>query len=348
MPLTNDQRDKVIEFCKKFIDKNGSVRVGWAIEQIMGEDFRPPTHLREKIANTIIQTGEYTKEKAAKKYDDWNIYKTPGFNKFSKIDKLNLTLGIISIVGVIVSICISVWSINVGERIAEKSGAFDKGELQLSFGGYFIQPDVAFDVYYGVDFSDSTVLHFATLPFSIHNLGKKTIENANIIIKYPHVAKIAVVDSLIKFSALSTEPIERKFATVEPYDQVIFKLNSLNPKYSIEAGELICLQKETILNDVFPVKTKDSATVNVSVSAKYSYPIVVGLTAKDIMTSQYNFILNYRKETDLNKLINDIIKEKLSQKDKSKLTKQFFVIIPTQTELNGSNLKLALMNSNSN
>ena len=66
------------------------------------------------------------------------------------------------------------------------------------------------------------------------------------------------------------------------------------------------------------------------------------------MTSQYNFILNYRKETDLNKLINDIIKEKLSQKDKSKLTKQFFVIIPTQTELNGSNLKLALMNSNSN
>src|SRR5690606_30186483 len=286
------------------------------------------------------------KEKAAKKYDDWNVYKNPDFNKLSKIDKINLVLGITSIIGVFISIFISIWGVKTSENIAEKSGAFDKGKLQLSFGGYFITPDndINFDVYYGVDFSDTTILHFATLPFSIHNMGKKTIENANMIIKYPHIANIAVMDTLIKFNAIATEAIERKFGTVEPYDQVIFKFNSLNPNYSIEAGELICLQKETIFKDIIPVETKDSQTINLSTSVKYSYPTMVALTAKDIMTEQYNFVLNYRWETDLNKLIQTIISDKLSEKDKSKLNKQFFVIIPNQAQIVGEgNHKISLL-----
>src|SRR5690606_8363475 len=106
-----------------------------------GEGYKAPTHVKEKYANTLIQTGEYLKEKAAKKYDDWNVYKNPDFNKLSKIDKINLVLGITSIIGVFISIFISIWGVKTSENIAEKSGAFDKGKLQLSFGGYFITPD---------------------------------------------------------------------------------------------------------------------------------------------------------------------------------------------------------------
>lgn len=347
MEITKEEKEKIIKYCKGFIARHGSVRVGWAIEQIVG--YKPLTHVKEKIANTIIQSGEYLKEQSAKKYDDWNIYKNPEHNRISLIDKVNLGLGIFSIIGVIISILISIWGIQTTKNIAKESGAFDKGIFQLSFGGYFVSPDIDFDVYYGVDFSDTSLLNFATLPFGVHNFGKKTIDNANMIIKYPHIANIAVNDSLIEFNAFSTEPIERKFSTVEPYDQVIIKFNSMNPNYSIEAGELICLRGETMFKHIFPVTTKDSHTINLSTSLKYAYPVTVGLTAKDIITAQYNFIINYRKETDFEKLIDKVIQEKISQKEDSlEGSKNFFVIIPTQTKSIGKgNNKVAFLNSNS-
>ena len=204
----------------------------------------------------------------------------------SKIDKFNLGLGLFNLLGVIASISISIWGINASERIAERSGAFDKGELKLSFGGYFVYPNVDFDVYYGVDFSDSS-LHFATMPIGMHNLGKKTLENVNLLLKYPHIANIAIDDSIIKFESILTEPLERKFFTVEPYDQVSYKFNSINPNFSIQAGDLICIPKETLVQETFPVMTKDSNTINVTTTIKYAYPIKIGLTAKDAMTEQY-------------------------------------------------------------
>lgn len=334
MTLTPKQKEDIIKFCKKFIDKHGSIRIGWAIQQIVGEELIPPTHLKEKIANTIIQSGEYLKEKAEKKYPDWNIYKNPLHNKVSRIDKINLGLGIFSIIGVAISIWISIWGVNTSESIAEKSGAFDKGELHLSFGGYLIYPNINFDVYYGVDFSDS-ILHFATLPIGIHNKGKKTLENVSMLLRYPHIANIAIDDSIIKFEGVFTEPIERKFFVVEPYDEVSYKFNSVNPNFSIHAGDLICLQKETIMKEIIPVTTKDNQTLNVSTLVNYSYPVQIGLTAKDAITEQYNLFLNYRNETNLDTLIRKIIMEKINSKNQKKEIQSFFVIIPKENKTIG-------------
>ncbi len=265
--------------------------------------------------------------------------------KLSKIDKFNLGLGIFNFVAVIASIFISIWGVNTSERIAERSGAFDKGELKLSFGGYFIYPNIDFDVYYGVDFSDSS-LHFATLPLGMHNTGKKTIENANMLIKYPSIAHIAMEDNYMKYESVFTDPFDRKFATVEPYDQVSIKFNTINPNFSIQSNDLICIQNETIYRGTFPVMTKDSVKLNINAAMQYSYPIQIALTAKDIVTEQYSFVLNYRKEADLNELIKKIIREKLSDKNKEKVITSFFVIIPKVNKVQKvKNYSLTFMNS---
>src|SRR5690606_12090099 len=115
MELTKKHKEDILKFCKDFIAKHGSIRVGYAIERVVGEGYKAPTHVKEKYANTLIQTGEYLKEKAAKKYDDWNVYKNPDFNKLSKIDKINLVLGITSIIGVFISIFISIWGVKTSE-----------------------------------------------------------------------------------------------------------------------------------------------------------------------------------------------------------------------------------------
>lgn len=262
------------------------------------------------------------------------IFKKDPSEKLSRIEIFNLCLSLFNFVAVIIAICLSIWSTKKSESIAEKSGAFDKGELHLSFGGYFINSDIDFDVYYGVDFTDS-ILHFASLPLEIHNKGKKTVDNVSLLLKYPHIANIAVGDSSIKFEGIFTDPIERKFHSIDPYDQVSYKLNSINPNFSVQTGDIICLQKETIFKDIFPVKTKDNGVINVSTNIGYGYPVRIGLTAKDIVTEQYNFILNYRSENNLDSLFKKIIKEKLDSKGKENIRTAFFIIIPKSERIIG-------------
>jgi hypothetical protein len=261
---------------------------------------------------------------------------------FSKIEKLNLGLGIINTIAVIIAIWIAVLGINSNEKIAEKSGVFDKGELKLSFGGYLILPDVDYDVYYGIDFSDSS-LHFATLPISLHNSGKKTIEDLSLIYKYPHLANIAV-DSLIEFEYIFDDKFERRYNTVEPYDQVLYKLNSIHPNYSVQIGDLICLQGETILHDKKPVEFNDGGVLDISTSIKYGFQLNVGLIARDTEASYYSFILNYRNESNLDNLVKQILNDKLSQT--GKVIKNFFVIIPKiQNSVGENDTKITLMSS---
>jgi hypothetical protein len=266
--------------------------------------------------------------------------------KTSKIEKFNLGLGIFNFIGLIVSISIAVWAIKSNESIAEKSGVFDKGELKVSFGGYFFESDSEYDVYYGINFKDST-MHFAGLPIAVHNQGKKTLENINILFKYPHVANLAVQDSLFELKSIFIDSIERKFLTVEPFDEVCYKLHNINPNFSILVDDQFYLRKETISEVVVPVATKDNKKINVSTSYKYAYKILIGVTGKDVNSQRFNINLNYRNETDLNKLLHKIIKEKVSEAAKSgQMNLGFVLVIPKVREvLKQKNIKISQMTS---
>lgn len=136
-----------------------------------------------------------------------------------KIDKINLGLGIFNLVLVIITIIVGYLAIVSNEDIAKKSGAFDKGEFDLTFGGYSIFENKDYDVYYGVEISDS-IIHFSTLPINIQNVGQKTLEEVNLLLQYPTAANISIQDSLLLFEAPFIDEFERKFRSVDPYDQV--------------------------------------------------------------------------------------------------------------------------------
>jgi hypothetical protein len=245
----------------------------------------------------------------------------------SRIDKFNLGLGIFNFIAVIASIFISIWGVNQSETIAKKSGAFDKGDLKFSFGGYFLLPNKTYDVYVGVNFADSS-LHFGTLPFGIHNWGKKSVEDISLIIKYPNMANISVTDSLINQKNIFLDKFERKFQIDEPFDLVSYNLRSINPNFSVETPDLICFNKETKYSALIPVRTKDDYEINVQTNFSYTFDIFVGLTAKDIDTESFKFNLNLRNQINLETFINSIITEKLETKKKKEILPSFIVIIP--------------------
>ena len=108
LELTVEQRSEVIRLIKRHIPEKGYCRVGWAMREVAGRECEKSIHLKEGIANTIIQSGEYIKEESAVAADkDWNIlinpqYKLVQFNKRTVM--INVILSIISAVAAIIAI----------------------------------------------------------------------------------------------------------------------------------------------------------------------------------------------------------------------------------------------------
>jgi hypothetical protein len=107
LELAAEERSKVISLIKRHVVEQGNCRVGWALREIAGPQFEKSIHLKEKIANVMIQSGEYIKEESGVAEKDWNIlinpqYKLVQFNKRTVM--INVILSIISAVGAVIAI----------------------------------------------------------------------------------------------------------------------------------------------------------------------------------------------------------------------------------------------------
>jgi hypothetical protein len=77
------------------------------VRETAGEKFERSIHLKEKVANSIIQSGEYRKEESAQAEKDWDIlvnpeYKLARFNKWTVI--INIILSAIAATAAIIAI----------------------------------------------------------------------------------------------------------------------------------------------------------------------------------------------------------------------------------------------------
>jgi hypothetical protein len=69
-----------LNYAKKDIGEQGSVRVGWAAEQILRQ--KPQHNMLDKIAAVLLQDGQYVKEEANPNFSyDWNIRRNPSYKK---------------------------------------------------------------------------------------------------------------------------------------------------------------------------------------------------------------------------------------------------------------------------
>jgi len=204
--------------------------------------------------------------------------------KFSKADKINLRFNFFNLLIVILSIGISIWAIVSNERIAQKSGAFEKGELRLALGGYdlstHLEKDI--DVYYGVS---DTSLHFAEFPILVCNSGEKTVDDIELILNYPHNTlyphnglSTANQDSITNCESI-IENVNRKLQRDGDDELVLYPIKSINPKLSVSIGEVFSVDKSLIGAYQISWKSRnvikkgkvfysEPATINVLLTAK--------------------------------------------------------------------------------
>jgi len=252
--------------------------------------------------------------------------------KFSKADKINLRFNCFNLLIVILSIGISIWAIVSNERIAQKSGAFEKGELRLALGGYdlstHLEKDI--DVYYGVS---DTSLHYAAFPIVVCNSGEKTVEDIELILNYPHDTLYpynglytAIQDSIINCESI-IENVNRKLQIDGEDELVSYPIKSINPKLSVSIEEIFSVDKSLIgayqiswMNGNIPKRGKvfysEPATINVI------------LTAKNMPIKTLQFNINFRSGNDLTKLAQQVIKEKIDANKSSATRKAFYIVVP--------------------
>jgi len=253
-------------------------------------------------------------------------------NKMNNADKFNIGLGIVNIIMLFITIIISIKAIKSNELIAMKSGSYDKGIIKMSLGGFLIKSDSEYDIYYGFEnFSDS-ILHLTNYPLGIHNTGKKTIDNVRVYFQYPHFMKMAMEDTLLLFNDKLTN-IERIFQTVEPYDQILYRINSIDPGFSIGISDIFAVKESSTGSVNVDAKTADNYDVSVLVNYEYAFKTQVTFTGKDIEALRYYFNLNFQKVSSIEELILKVapnIRESiLSQKSNRNY---FFIVMPTIRE----------------
>jgi hypothetical protein len=100
LSLDKEQKRKVIRCIKKEIKDNSNCRVGWALKKEIGLEYETSYHILDKIANTMIKSVRYLKERPTEpKYKmDWNIY----YNSKFKLTVFNICTVIINIILTIV------------------------------------------------------------------------------------------------------------------------------------------------------------------------------------------------------------------------------------------------------
>lgn len=77
-------RNLIVALVINHVEENGSCRIGWAAQEIIGSEQQ--NHVHDKIMGLVTKSGMYTKERNMLFQKDWNIYYNPNY-ELSEITK---------------------------------------------------------------------------------------------------------------------------------------------------------------------------------------------------------------------------------------------------------------------
>ncbi len=106
--LKKEVREAIVKLVIEHTEENGSCRVGWAAEQIIGKPQQ--NHVHDKIAGLVTKSGKYIKERNEHFSKDWNIYFNPNYELSEITKKTSLLQRKALIITIILSILTLVFS----------------------------------------------------------------------------------------------------------------------------------------------------------------------------------------------------------------------------------------------
>ncbi|NIJ46599.1 hypothetical protein FHR24_003089 [Wenyingzhuangia heitensis] len=215
----------------------------------------------------------------------------------------------------IIAILISFYSIYNENKIAKKSGNFDKGKLKLKLG-YFKLNSEKTSIVILVNESNENNILFTGIPFEIDNEGNANVLDCGLTMTYPKINGEIAVDAM-KYFEYNQNPIDfkREFYEEDKFDYILYKIKKIQPGEIFSFFELTSF-RNTIIKDKVETKDKDSIPMIVSYEMKIAYNSKINLKADNLNALNYNLVYHHFEKKDWDKIKNgDMIKNYLSNPD---------------------------------
>lgn len=219
----------------------------------------------------------------------------PEKDKGLRISVWTLVFTIISLIACVV---IGIYSSYTAEKIAKRSGAFSKGDLEVYIANLNLLNGITNKVIFAYP-SEKGSKVFAQLPIYLRNNGEKTIEDITLHIKFPKIANMAFDTDKLNLHydvfGLKANSMSHEFKTIGNFDIVVYHIPSLHPKQVLKINEPIHLV-ESITTPVDINIGKEALMV------KISYGIDLNVFAKDIQEVEKKTTLETIQSSDMSDL----------------------------------------------
>jgi len=203
-----------------------------------------------------------------------------------------------------VSISLAYVTIQSDWRIAGDSGSLRKPQLAFGLGGILLLPSEETRILFGArKLSDGKAVVIANIPFSIYNAGDATLENASVTFRFHKMFQRDVLEEL-EFSSIGSfeaSQVGRSFTSGGELQYSSYLIPALNPRQTLGVAEPIFLP-HTRFADTMPVETADEETITLKVDFEFGLEFLVSVTARDIPTRDYPFVLETAQTESLDGL----------------------------------------------
>jgi hypothetical protein len=216
--------------------------------------------------------------------------------------------GVAGTVSGVIGTIVAVWAIKSANRIADRSGAYDRPKLLLSIGPFQVNPDEHHKIVYGFPF-ESNQRQIMTIPIGIGNAGEKDLSDISVMLRYRRVHQLAVSDDIIGISDLPAGHVVRSYREDEHFSHVTYRISNINPEVRVRLEDPITISSDTVAHPEVSAKTSDNVKVRVNVRIFWMMEVLVTVVAKDQSPVNMELTIGAFKANSIDDLIRTYTKE---------------------------------------
>jgi hypothetical protein len=225
-----------------------------------------------------------------------------------KYRKNTLWIEISTFVFMVITIIISIWSVQENKLVAIQSGAFEEAVPELKILNYTLNPNVKTELIFGKPEIENA-LQLGRLPILINNTGEKSLRNVTVTYRFPIIGNLCLDDESFPFNIEGTYikgGVVRTVSTIEPFVYISHFYERINPEQKLLMQEPFRLC-QTLIQDTISFPVIDGR-FGFNYKAEYRFEIVITVSADDTKTIDYKIKVGCINADDM-----EILKKKYVQ-----------------------------------
>ena len=210
-------------------------------------------------------------------------------------DKLSKVVAILGLVTTVFFGLMSLWlaqqSIEATVTVAERSGSFDRPNLELFLGDKILAHATESSLFVGTQIKQD--MHLGFLSFTVVNNGEKSAWNVSVSIGFPEFSRRNLFDILnveVRDTLFRTNIKRSDQIVVPPMSYTVHEFDEVNPGGSI-AIDQPWLLTETSIKDRVEVEFKDKVKGAVDYKLDYGLEVEARIAGDDLPVKSYKLVL---------------------------------------------------------